>query len=303
MGNHNSKLILIDTDLALGEFGKDVDDGLALIMALNSPELEIGAVTGVYGNTRWENVYHHLKHLRQLFPVKKQFPIWMGAHGPQDFREKKRLPGIDQMARFIREHPNDVTLVGIGPLTNLALLLYHHSDVIPLLKELVIMGGKLNSFEFNFGSDGPATDAVLLAPIPKFIAGLEVCTAQRFTTAHYARLRARNTPRTRYLLQGIRKWLWINRLLKAGSRSRGGFFPFDPTAIAYLICPFLFKWIYVPARHIHKYKGPLIWRYGRNWTYIDRIAWETRRVEPWWSRWGWRINSSEFLDLLIERLY
>ncbi len=76
-----SRLIVIDTDLALGELGKDVDDGLALIMALNSPELEVGAVTGVYGNTRWESVHKHLRRLRDLFPAEKSFPIWMGARG------------------------------------------------------------------------------------------------------------------------------------------------------------------------------------------------------------------------------
>ena len=42
--------IIIDTDLALGEFLKDVDDGLAITMALNSPELDVVAISGVYGN-------------------------------------------------------------------------------------------------------------------------------------------------------------------------------------------------------------------------------------------------------------
>lgn len=299
----SSRLIVIDTDLALGEFGKDVDDGLALIMALNSPEIEVGAVTGVYGNTRWEHVYKHLRHLRDMFPVEKRFPIWMGARGPQDFKEMSHLTGIDHLAHFIREHPHDVTLVPIGPLTNIALLFSSHPDVVPLVRELVIMGGKVNAFEFNFGNDGPATDAVLQAPIPKFIAGIEVCTAQRFTTAHYALLRTRDTPRTRYLLQGIRNWLWINRLASAGSLGRGGFFPFDPTAIAYLIRPAIFKSIRVPARHVHKYKGPFFWRYGGAWTYLDKQAWQAQKVEPWWSRWGWRIDSVAFLDLLLERLY
>ncbi len=298
-----SRLIVIDTDLALGEFGKDVDDGLALIMALNSPELEVGAVTGVYGNTRWERVRQHLRDLRNLFPAENQFPIWMGARGPQDFKDQRRLPAIDRLARFIQEHPHDVTLVPIGPLTNIALLFYHHPEVVSLLRELVIMGGKLNDFEFNFGNDGPATDAVLQTPIPKFIAGLEVCTAQRFKTVQYAQIRTRDTPRTRLLLQGIRKWLWINRLASAGSLSRGGFFPFDPIAIAYLIRPSLFKSIRVPARHVHKYKGPFIWRLGGAWTYLDRQAWQARKAEPWWSRWGWRIDSTSFLDLLLERLY
>ncbi len=272
-------------------------------MALNSPELEVGAITGVYGNTRWEHVRHNLNRLRSLFPDHPQFPIWMGARNPADFANKNRLPGISRLASFIKEHPHQATLVCIGPLTNAALLFHFFPETVSLLSELVIMGGYLNHFEFNFGNDGAATDVVLQAELPKFISGFEVCLKQKFTTAHYDKLREHSTPRTRYLLQGLRTWLWINRLTSAGSLSKGGFYPFDPTAIAYLIRPDLYHSVQIPARHVHKNKGPLPWRSSKAWTYVDKTAWETRRKETWWSNWALRINSTAFLDLLLERLY
>lgn len=110
------KKIIIDTDLSLGEFGKDVDDELALIMAINSPELEVLTISAVYGNTALPKVWRNLHEIANLFSGRKAFPeLIKGAPGSRAWREKWRLKGIRRLADLIQTNPHQIILVPIGP--------------------------------------------------------------------------------------------------------------------------------------------------------------------------------------------
>ena len=309
--NLNAKRrIIIDTDLSLGELAKDVDDGLALIMALNSPRLDILAVSGVYGNTSLTKVIQNLHTLKQLYLPFRPFPeILTGASSKKDFTNNPKIPGIAQMADIIATDSQQITLVAIGPLTNIALLFQRYPEIIRQIDELVIMGGKINGWEFNFANDPAATDFVLQTPIKKIICGLEVCTAQKFTSTHYNRLRCGKYPLQNYLLHGIRNWLALNRCATV-PLSKGGFFPFDPTAIAYILEPTLFQTVLIPARHVNPIKKPQItppllfpgWK-----TYIDPNQWQNRnkiktKKMNAWSNWALKIDSERFMELLLTHL-
>lgn len=188
----------------------------------------------------------------------------------------------------------------------MALLFYQYPETIPLVKELVIMGGKLNGWEFNFVNDPAATEFVLSLPIPTLICGLEVCTAQKFTIDHYNMLRHFRTPRTDYRIPGIWGWLVLNRITSTTTK-QVGFFPFDPTVIAYLVQPSLFHSVRLTAHHsIPKMVLPFALPFRVDCrTYIPRTDWDSGRAaaqNQTWVRWTLKINSAAFMELLLQRL-
>ncbi|MHA1673377.1 MAG: nucleoside hydrolase [Promethearchaeota archaeon] len=306
----NIKKIIFDTDLALGERNKDVDDGLALIMALNSPEIEIVAVSAVFGNTKVKNAEKNIHTVLNLFSGEIALPeIILGASNRYDWDKKISLEGISRMAQIIQKHPSEITIVAIGPLTNIALLFHHHPETISLVKELVIMGGSINKWEFNFANDPNATDFVLKLPIPTTICGYETCCAQKFTKFHYEKLEENNTPRSRFLTQEIYSWFKLNWKSPQKLHLGRGFYPFDPVAVAYLLKPELFKGVLIPVYHDSipsTFKGSTNFKFSLN-TRIDKVKWAERRSasqqdKETWVNWTLRIESDEFMELLLRRL-
>jgi inosine-uridine nucleoside N-ribohydrolase len=301
------KKIIIDTDLSLGEFGKDVDDGLALIMALNSPELEVVAISGVYGNTKLKNVSKNVPYLLSLFPERKNLPKYIeGAASYQDWRYKSDLLGTRLMAKIIREYA-PITLVPIGPLTNIALLFHYYPEVLEMIDQIVIMGGCLNKWEFNFANDPAATEFVLNLPIKKAICGFETCKAQKFTDHHYQILKVRHSARSEYIVHGIRSWLQIRKLFSKNGHEKG-FYPYDSTAIAYLIRPDIFQSENIPVNHTNTEKQKIRIFDFSSITQIDQKRLDqkdhlTLQEKKSWVDWTMKIDSKIFMDLLMERLH
>lgn len=303
--------IIFDTDLSLGESNKDVDDGLALIMALNSPEIQIIAISAVYGNTSQQNAFQNAKNLQKLYPKESSYPeIIAGASERDDWVNHKLLAGITRLAQIIKINPSELTIVAIGPLTNIALLFYHFPETIHLVKNLIIMGGSINKWEFNFANDPNATNFVLQLPVPTTICGYEVCCAQKFTNIQYRQLQKKNSSRARYLTKEIYSWFKLNWKSPQKLHLGKGFYPFDPTAIAYLLKPDLFKGILLPVSHdtiTNTFQGSTKFKFSLH-TRVDRTQWDQRHnlsltEKKSWVNWTLKINSQEFMDLLLSRLY
>lgn len=154
--------IILDTDI-----GTDIDDQLALTLALQSPEVNLLGVTTVYANTELRTrMVRKLLDLagrtdipvaagvsRTLMGKRKLF--WEGHEGVGLLTEQDaNLRGIDRHAvDFIIEQvmarPGEVTLVAIGPLTNVALAVVKEPRLAQSLHELVIMGGSFRTTGFN----------------------------------------------------------------------------------------------------------------------------------------------------------
>lgn len=300
--------IIIDTDLSMGEFARDVDDGLALIMALNSKELEVVALSGVYGNTRLEKVSRNVSKLLSMFPEKLNIPEYLEvAASYKDWRDKNNLPGILRLREIIEENA-PLTLVPIGPLTNIALLFHQFPEIFEKkwVEKLVIMGGCLDKWEFNFANDPASTDYVLNLPIPTVICGYETCMAQKFTREHYDQLKEKKTPRADFIVKEIKSWLKINETVSKGPVK--GFYPFDSVAITYVLRPDLFESIKIPvfSTNVHKKlyrKLDFSTKTLKNqelWSKRDTLA-ESEKAT--WVNWTIKINSNEFMNLLMERLH
>lgn len=204
--------IILDTDLGMGAVGSDIDDGFALALATADPDITVEAVTTVNGNTDVESAtLLSVDLLRRLGTP--QVPVYKGAATPLTRPDKKRQPRPDvlrdygsgvpapgyaaaQLARRVMAEPGELTIVGIGPLTNLATAMALEPGLPGAVREIVMMGGVFTGQtgqagmpgEFNIWIDPEAAEAVLHSGAPLRFVGLDVTLKVRLTRAHAARL-------------------------------------------------------------------------------------------------------------------
>lgn len=173
---------IIDTD-------PGVDDAVALMLAAASPELQLLAVTTVFGNAGVEVTTANALRLRSLaglgdlpvaagaarplvYPRGQRTDSWHGSDGlggradllPEPIGPVHHRGAVALMAELLHVAAAPVTLIAIGPLTNIALLLATHPQVKPRIDRIVIMGGRLSGLpaESNIHSDPEAARRVLV---------------------------------------------------------------------------------------------------------------------------------------------
>ena len=245
--------IIIDTD-------PGCDDALAILLALNSPEVRVEAVTVVHGNTTGKQGLVNALGLVSL-AGRNDIPVAGGAlrplaqkpmtaefihgqHGLLDIQlaeakiKADACFGPDLIIELVRKHPREVTLVALGPLTNLTLAVEKAPDIVPLVKEVVVMGGSLSggnatgSAEANIYGDPEAARAVFAAGWPPTMVGLDVTNRTTFTEAHLQRLAKTSGPQNDVAVQ----------ILKGLTRFGGGGVPMhDPLAMGAAIDHSLIK--------------------------------------------------------------
>lgn len=190
-----SRKIILDTD-------PGTDDAMALMLALNSPELEVRAVTVVPGNVTAKQGLENALRMISLanrcdIPVAAgaQHPLfqklitaefWHGKNGlanielpPSKCKVDSRY-GPDLIIEMVHAAPHEITLVPVGPLTNIALAVEKDPSIVPLVKEVILMGGSIaggNSTaaaEANIYNDPEAAQIVFQAGWPLTMVGLDV---------------------------------------------------------------------------------------------------------------------------------
>lgn len=126
--------VLIDTDPGLGKNFADVDDGLALFLMLNNPKFfEIEGITTVFGNTQVKQGYKLLKKYLNLVG-KTNIPHFLGASSKDDFGHMNEASQF--LIEKVKEKPNELTLLTLGPLTNIGTALKNYPDFLNNLKSL-----------------------------------------------------------------------------------------------------------------------------------------------------------------------
>jgi inosine-uridine nucleoside N-ribohydrolase len=176
------------------------DDAMALLLAVASPELEIVAVTTVAGNQTLDKVTANAIRVLDVAQA-HAIPVAAGAdralihparvasevHGetgldgpdlPPPSRAPEPLHAVELLARELRERP--LTLIAIGPLTNIALLLATHPELASKIERIVLMGGAIGrgnvtpSAEFNLWADPEAAARVFGSGVELTMVGLDV---------------------------------------------------------------------------------------------------------------------------------
>src|SRR5436305_174586 len=114
--------IIIDTDI-----GDDVDDAFALGLALNSPEVEIMGITTAWGDTKLRARFvdrllpetcHTVIPVAEVIPTQTKSPFTQAGWAEAGLPSKPHPAAVDFLLEKIRQNPGELTLVGIGPLTN-----------------------------------------------------------------------------------------------------------------------------------------------------------------------------------------
>ena len=207
--------VIIDTD-------PGVDDALALLLAMRSPELKIEAITPVAGNVPLELSLPNALRMVEIagrtdipvavgakMPLLRRLVTAAYAHGENGlggavFPEPKIKPVAEPAAKVIsqivRKYPGEITLITIGPLTNIATALNMDSELARMVKSLVMMGGSLSggnitpAAEFNVYVDPEAARIVFQSGIPITMVGLDVTRKTSLTDEHVRILEAGQNP-------------------------------------------------------------------------------------------------------------
>jgi inosine-uridine nucleoside N-ribohydrolase len=223
------KRILIDTD-------PGIDDSLAILLALASPELSLEGLSVVHGNCSLEQATVNALSVLELayashIPVVRgcELPLVQPSllapetHGetgigyaklPSPRRKPIGQYGSDFLVERIMSNPGEITLVAIGPLTNVALAIREEPRIVSALKELIIMGGAIRHegnttalSEFNAYVDPHAAHIVFHAGIPTTLVPLDVTYQCVLTKPDVDRLLQIDSPLTRFVADATRFYM------------------------------------------------------------------------------------------------
>ena len=252
-----TRKIIFDTD-------PGTDDAMALMLALNSPELDVRAITVVPGNVTAQQGLENALRMVSLanrcdIPVAAgaQHPLfqklitaefWHGKNGLANIElpaSKCKVDGRfgpDLIIQMVHASPHEITLVPVGPLTNIALAVLKDPTIVPLVKEVVIMGGSITggnvngAAEANIYNDPEAAQIVFQAGWPLTMVGLDVGDKTLFSRKHLAQLAQTHGPINDFITQ-VAGFL-VDLSEKFGS---GGTPMYDPLAVGVAIDATLVK--------------------------------------------------------------
>lgn len=309
------KKIILDTD-------PGIDDVMAIMFAEAHPEVELRAITTIFGNVTIDTATHNALYLKDKYQLKADVvkgadkplvrpPVGPSVvvHGESGFGDVEVPNEVEAVADprsahqyiidAVKAEPNEITLVAIGPLTNLALALQAEPEIVNLVKEVVIMGGAFGVndhrgnvtpyAEANIHDDPHAADIVFSASWPVVIIGLDV-TEQSFFTGDYLE-------QLRDDAGELGQFIWdVSRFYLKFYREKVGLdacHVHDPSAIAYVIKPELFTLREGPVRVVTEgpAEGMTVQKFdGRKYLHDD---WENHTSQ----RVGIAVKDTELLEI------
>lgn len=255
--------IIVDTDFLM----PPADDALALMLALQSPEVRILGVTTVAGNGSVEQATVDALRLLEI-AGRADIPVHQGAdmplvhaqsafavdsYGewysdapprapPGGFARQAAASGnaVSFIVDTVTSRPGEVTIVALGPLTNVAAALRADPRTARSVKRLVVMGGAIAALphgggnltpnaEFNFWVDPEAAHVTLRSGVPVSLSPLNVARQSAFTNAWYERVVSVDTPFTRLLREAFGA--------QFAAQPERAWLLFDPIAMASVINP------------------------------------------------------------------
>lgn len=242
--------IILDTDI-----GDDIDDAFALALALQSPELQIIGLTTTWGDTQMraslvERFLTETGHtgipVAEGTPTRSTTPFSQAAWakgGPRRVHPK----AAESLLQHIHDYPGELTLVAIGPLTNIGAIIDRDAATFRKLKRVVLMGGSIRRRygdlgyapdrgpepEYNIVCDIPAAQKLFTSGVPIFVMPLD-STQLKLDEVKRQVLFSAGTPLTNALAALYYQWGQQTPTL------------FDVMAVAYAIEPSL-----CPAQPMH----------------------------------------------------
>ena len=264
--------VIVDCDPGLTRPAADIDDGLALALLLRLPEVEVLGVTVTAGNVdlaaatdgalavldaagrtdipvfrgadrpdnddypQWNEMFRH----RRSHPEVAR--IWSGWRPPAPTRPAADGSAAEHLAETIGAHPGEITVVVIGPATNLAHALRIRPDLGSAVRRVIVMGGGWllpdTLQELNFGWDPAAADALLGCGAPITLVPADVTLTTLLTPDQARRIAdAATDPLGRTIGDGLLRWTEFC----VSVRGRAGCVLHDPLAAALVVDPTLVR--------------------------------------------------------------
>jgi len=217
--------IILDTDTA-------TDDAIAILLALHAPNIRIEAITIAVGNVDYDQETRNALYTLQIAGKASTVPVYQGSRRPivravhgtatyvhgADGMGNSNFPAprqqveseyaIDAIIRLVETYPNEITIVGIGGLTNIALALLRKPSIAPLIKGITFMGGFYKFYgnvtptgTFNIWVDPEAARIVFQSGVPITTCGFDISVKSSiFTDADYTRVEQLGTPLAKFFL-------------------------------------------------------------------------------------------------------
>ena len=254
--------VIIDTD-------PGIDDAAAILFALHSRILQVEAITTVFGNVEVEQSARNALTVLEV-AGRADIPVHPGSASPLtrepnyakyihgdnglgniDIGSPSTQPAstgaVDALISRIMAAPGEITLIALGPLTNVAVALAAEPRMAHNLRRLILMGGAVLTWgnvtpaaSANLYNDPDAARIVYRSGAPLVQVGLDVCRPTVITREHLDRIRKAETPASRFLLA-------ITPFIQEAYRTRGidalgdgGVQYNDVICMAYLVQPDLF---------------------------------------------------------------
>lgn len=313
-----TRRIVIDTD-------PGVDDALAIFLALASPELDVVGLTTIFGNAATDVTTRNALVLLEI-AEREDVPVAVGesrplaadylgpvpqVHGSNGlgdatFTEPRRTAIEARACEFlystVAADPGAVTIVALGPLTNLARSLELHPDLPDLVEKVVVMGGNAlvpgnatPTAEANINNDPEAADLVFGASWPVTMVGLDVTHQINLTGASVERITGADTPVSR-LLAGA---LPCYRNFFETTNGLDGIYVHDPSTIGYLLDPEAFGTSAWPIRvETEGFSRGKTWPSLGNTDEAVPAAWKDRPLVNVCTT----VESDRVIDLMMSRL-
>lgn len=307
----SKKRIIIDTDMG-------VDDSLAVLLAIASSEIKVEAITTVSGACMAEQGVINALAILELtnathIPVAQgmrrplvQPPIissdvhntsGMGyANLPEPSIKATNVHGVDLLIEKIMAEPDEITLVTIGPLTNLAMAIRREPRLIRDVKEVISMGGAINESgnmtpqaEFNIFFDPHAAHIVFHSGLPLTLVPIDVTYKTILTQTDLDQLAEISSPISGFILNATRFYLDFYKK----NRNMDGCAMNDPLALALTFAPQLvdLEEIFVDI----DISGGV--SMGKTYADIYRVLGKDRNLKV-----ASNVRSKDFIQIFIERM-
>ena len=247
------KRVIIDTD-------PGTDDAMAIILALNSPELKVEALTVVPGNVDARQGLENALKIVSLagrcdvtvaggaqHPLNQKLitaQFWHGKNGlanvelpPTKCKADSRF-APDLIIEMVHKYPHEITLIPVGPLTNIALAVSKDPSIAALVKDIVIMGGSITggnvngAAEANIYNDPEAAQIVFNAGWMVTMVGSDVGERTLITRKYLAQLQASHGPQSDFIAKIAD--FYLTRSEKSGY---SGAAMYDPLAVGIAMDP------------------------------------------------------------------
>ncbi len=231
--------VWMDVDPAVMRGGHEPDDGLALLQAFHSPELEVRGVSVVFGNSPLETGYPIAQEIARRFGP-PGLPVLRGASSGRELGAE--TDASRALADALRG--GELSILALGPMTNVATVLKNHPELAPRVQKIVAVAGRRPGqkfvlgkggtplMDFNFELDPEGFRVLLESRVPLVLAPFEISSKIPLTEEDIERFKT-VAPIAEFFLEPLRDYVgWYED--RFGLRA---IFPFDTLAVAHLTSP------------------------------------------------------------------